>query len=97
MASINIHARLRKCVRKHTDVGWIRELQGFPQVEGGCATPEPELHRNPGSRLNINSVLNGYISNAGNKLYTYTRMWGREEGGGGGEGRCVGRSLLGFT
>lgn len=83
MASINIHARLHKCARKYTrartNVGWIRELQGFPQVEGGCATPEPELHRNPGLRLNINSVLNGYISNAGNKLYTYTRMWGREE------------------
>lgn len=48
----------------------VWELQGFRQVEGGRS--RSQLHRNPGARLNINSVLNGYISNAGTTCI-YTR------------------------
>lgn len=80
MASINIHTHTHTytCIHIHTEVGY-ENFKGFPKSKE-AATPEPELHRNPGSRLNINSVLNGYISNAGNKLYTYTRMWARGRG-----------------
>lgn len=83
---VDQHTRAR--IHIHTDSRMDTRTSRVSPSRRRLRLQEPELHRNPGSRLNINSVLNGYISNAGNKLYTYIHAYvGSGEGA---RGVCVG-------